>query len=78
MNFDVMTAPFKDESENFIRIIIRDPRTLIKFIYSEETTKIWQNLQILFDVTKEVERKDWRFRHIFVVLSEYMNFMLLA
>ena len=75
MNFDVMTAPFKDESEIFIRIIIRDPRTLIKFIYSEEATKIWRNLQILFDVNSKFKKTFGDFVN-FLWPSEYMNFML--
>ena len=35
---------------------------------------IWRNLQILFEITLRRFKKGWRFRHIFVVFSEYMNF----
>ena len=54
----------------------RAPYCCLKFIYFERATKIWQNLQILFEITYLVaSREVWRFHHdIFMAFSEYMNF----
>ena len=45
---------------------------LVKFIFSEKATKIWRNLQILFEIAYQRQKK--LFRHILVTFSECMNF----
>ena len=45
---------------------------ILKFIYSEEATKIWRNLQISFEITYWRQKK---FCHIYVTFSKCMNFM---
>ena len=48
------------------------------FMNSEKATKVWRNLQTLFEIALYVtSKKGWRFLHIFVAFSEYMNFMVL-
>ena len=46
-------------------------RSYIKLIYSENATKVSKLSEILFFV---MSIKGWRFCHIFVAFSEYINF----
>ena len=55
-----------------------DSILLIKSTYSEKSTKVWRNLQTSFIRYLVSSKKVWRVLHIFVVLSEYINFMTLA
>ena len=49
-------------------------RKELKFIYYEKATKFWRNLQILFGITCYCQEKVWRFHHILVAFSEFVNF----
>ena len=44
----------------------------LKFIYSEKATKIWRNLQILFE-NPTLKKWGW-FRKMCVALSQILNF----
>ena len=44
---------------------------VVKFIYSEKNTKIWRNLQILFEITLQ----GLEISSYFLAFSENMNFI---
>ena len=47
---------------------------MLKFIYSDKTTKILRNPHLFLTGTTYSQKK-WRFRKNFVAFSEYMNFI---
>ena len=49
------------------------PATLLKFIYSEKALKFNEIYKFYLKLLSNI-KKVWRFCHIFVVFSEYMNF----
>ena len=49
------------------------PATLLQFIYSEKALKFNEIYKFYLKLLSNI-KKVWRFCHIFVVFSEYMNF----